>query len=319
MTLCLVAASCSGDGRATTTKESNTSSTLSSSGSAAGDVGTEALGTTDLSLAPPRPAPGASGGSSPAKVPGPASGTKQSTTSTTTGTGASTTTTLPPGLPPEKCPDAKTCRRYAYMDGSTNAANAARWPVGPDGFATVRYSVNPSGSGLSDEQVQGAVQAAFGTWQAAAPKLRLIFDGFTSRAPTPGDGRNDVGFVPGHTYAVPLNNGNAMTEADMFLTAAVGNWTWEPCEQRDDSCTSICVPNGAQTGCRAELQSIVTHEAGHWLWLGDMNDQTHDTELTMNPSQPTRDRFRSTLALGDVLGVRSLYPCSCPLPPIYDP
>ncbi|HEX2039400.1 MAG TPA: hypothetical protein VHF47_06665 [Acidimicrobiales bacterium] len=247
------------------------------------------------------------------------------TTSTLTAGAAApaptTSTPLPPaGLPPEKCPDAKTCRRYAFQDASTNAARAPRWPTGPDGLVTIRYSINPFGSGLSNEQVQGAVAAAFATWQAAAPKLRFVFDGLTSRAPTPRDGHNDIGFVHASAaHAVIHNDGSVMVEADMLFGGGPGSWTWEPCENRDGSCTNTNVPNSTGGCCRKELQAAVTHEAGHWLWLGDMTNDALDRELTMSPRVPFNDRWRSTLALGDVLGVRALYPCSCPLPPIYAP
>lgn len=317
-TLCLVVASCSSDGGATTTEASDTSSTLPSPDSAAAGVGADAPANTELGGRPTL-TPGAVRGSSPSGTPTTISGKKQPGTSTTTTGGTTTTTTVPAGLPPERCPDAKTCRRYAFGAGR-DAANAPRWAVGPDGFVTIRYHVNPTNSGLSNDQVRGAVEAAFATWQAAAPRLRFVFDGFTARTPSYGDGHNDIGFVPGHTFALPRgDDNNVLVEADMAFAAGVGNWTWEPCEQRDGSCTRICVPTGTQSGCRYELQAAATHEAGHWLWLADMDDQNLDAELTMNPHPPFNVRFRSTLALGDVLGVRALYPCSCPLPPIYAP
>lgn len=323
--LCLVAASCSGDGGATTTEASDTSSTLPPPEAAAAGVGADAPD--DNRLDPAKPAVASSGvRPRPSGLPTTTLGTKQPNASTPAagGTATTTTTTIPPGLPPEKCPDAKTCRRYVFGEGNTDAARALRWPTGSDGLVTVHYSVNPAHSGLSNEQVRGAVGAAFATWQAAAPKLRFVFDGFTSRTPTPGDGHNDIGWAPGSTYALPQGDENrALVEADMWFAAGVGNWTWEPCEQRDGSCTGTRVPNGGTGGCcRAELQAAATHEAGHWLWLGDMNEEGEeelDRELTMNPHPPFQDRWRSTLALGDVLGIRALYPCSCPLPPIHSP
>lgn len=90
-------------------------------------------------------------------------------------------------------------------------------------------------------------------------------------------------------------------------------------EQRDNFCTPVCIKTPDGNGCRKELQTVLAHEGTHWFWLGDMSDDQTDRELTMSPRPPFYDRWRSTLALGDVLGLRALYPCSCPLPPIYSP
>lgn len=309
--LLLLGAACAGKGdESSSTRQSNSTTSLPSPDAPAtgGDVSTPA--------APSIHDAGSVGGPPPVdpRTPG---ARKRAGPTTTTKVTATTTTT--PGLPPEKCPDAKRCRRYIFSDGNSDAERAPRWPAGPDGVSVVRYNINPFGSGLPDDRVRGAVEAAFATWQAAAPGVRFVFTGFTTRTPTLDDGYNDIGFTPSPTYAFPKSDGRRMVEADMLLAASPGDWTWEPCRQRDGSCTTTCVENEARTGCRAELQSVVTHEAGHWLWLGDMTNDETDRELTMSPRFPDYDRWRSTLALGDVLGLRALYPCSCPLPPIYSP
>jgi hypothetical protein len=326
--LCLVAASCSGDGRPTATHATDTSSTLPPSGSTAAGVDVESAPADDPGavlpgVVPRKPGGGARSGASnssasPAITSTTASHPEDRPTETHSAPGSTTTTTLPPGLPPEKCPDAKTCRRYGF-GGNMSAANAPRWATGPDGLVTLRYHINPTGSGLPDDRVRGAAERAFATIASAAPTLRIEFAGFTSRVPTLGDGFTDIGFVNASTaHAIPQTRDGAIVEADMLLAASPGSWTWEPCEQRDGSCTPVCVMTASQTGCRHELQSAVTHEGLHFFWLGDMTDDTLDRELTMNPDPP-HDRYRQTLALGDVLGLRALYPCSCPLPPIYAP
>ena len=227
---------------------------------------------------------------------------------------------MAPGLPAEKCPDAKTCRRYTFLAGAgVDASRAPRWPVGGDGFAVVRYHVNPLGSGLPQDDVRGASERAFETIARAAPTLRFELAGFTDRLPTPGDGYNDIGFSNASTaHALNRSQGTTMTEVDMLLGAS-GNWTWSPCEQRDGSCTPVCVRTSSGTGCRSELQSAVTHEGLHWAGLGDTTNDETDRELSASPRTPFYDRWRSTLALGDVLGLRAPYPCSCPLPTIYAP
>lgn len=236
------------------------------------------------------------------------------TTTTQTGSGPTTTTpvpstTVPPGLPPEKCPEPKTCRAYAFTGGN----NPPRFPTGSDGRATVEYWINPTGLSterISVEQAEGAIATAFATWQNAAPILRFVYKGRTNRPAAPSDGFNVVSFQGANNTSVGGTDGHP--EFDIQLAPAA--WRWAPCEQRDNSCT----PVGFQ-----DLQSIVTHEAGHALWMGHPTGPAEQVRLmTMWPGdgeQIGNDRFWSTLALGDVLGIRSLYPCSCPLPPIYDP
>ncbi|HVF75631.1 MAG TPA: matrixin family metalloprotease [Acidimicrobiales bacterium] len=228
----------------------------------------------------------------------------------------STSTSSPPTATAGGCPDPKTCRRYQFV---LYNGEPGRWPTGPDGRVTIRYYVNHNGSGLSADVVKRAIEAAFATWERAAPTVDFVYAGSTIRAPALGDGYSDIAFVnagPGNAFA-QVRDG-VTTEADMFLST--GEWTWHPCEQRDNSCTRTTSPGSTGEGYRDELQSIVTHEGGHWLGLADMrDDQGLDQHLTMRPSGMPGDRFWTTLALGDVLGVRALYPCSCPLPPIYSP
>jgi hypothetical protein len=166
------------------------------------------------------------------------------------------------------------------------------------------------------------MRGAFDTWERADPMLSFVYRGRTALQATSNDGMNVIAFNgPTIEHTVPVANGERITEFDMLFTP--NGWTWAPCHQADNSCTPVRGnTTGPVTDTPLELQSIATHAVGHALWLGDMEDSRLDRDLTMYPDHtqhPPGARHWSTLALGDVLGIRSLYPCSCPLPPIYDP
>jgi hypothetical protein len=72
-----------------------------------------------------------------------------------------------------------------------------------------------------------------------------------------------------------------------------------------------------------DIQNLMTHEVGHWLGLGDLGDEDRHAQLTMfNGLEDGAGRVelrKNTLGYGDILGARSIYPCSCPIPDIYFP
>lgn len=313
--LAVVVASCSGSSGTTAAKSDLPSSSTTTTTVGTGiEAPTSTLVDSASPASPSKPktkTPTASGGGNPAGASS-THGTESRATGSST-TAAGTTTTAPPDLPPEKCPDAKTCRRYAFKGG------AARWPIGANGRATIRYKVHVSNSqtSLSLEQITQAIAAAFATWQRAAPTVEFVYDGMTSNPPLDGDGVNTVGLSP-TTYistGTATDNGR-VTESDIYLSTHP--YVWHPCEQRDNSCTTL-----DNDGEGHDLQAVTTHEVGHLFWLRDMTDEALERELTMHPGTGDQIvktyRGWNTLALGDVLGIRSLYPCSCPLPPIYAP
>ena len=79
--------------------------------------------------------------------------------------------------------------------------------------------------------------------------------------------------------------------------------------------------NDAPGGGPFDLQAIVTHEWGHVVGLGHPVVQGHDDSLlTMVSSSACAGcRHPDTLAYGDVLGERALYPTSAPFPALYSP
>lgn len=245
-----------------------------------------------------------------------------------------------------QCPSAVTCNRFGFFQGDS-ADRAPRWPADSNGIATVPYRINTTGAvtNLSQEDIGNAVSAAFETWQRALPTVRFVFEGFTLIPPLPGDGINVIGFGDLDNredlgFAQVQAEGNDIVEADMTLVlsteqtsgAAVllSGWGWAPCSQRDGACadTQLCESGLDAVGvrrCYNDVQNVVTHEIGHWLWLADVGADD-GSAMTMYGSvetgtvtEPVTERVKVTLALGDVVGARTLYPCGCALPAIVRP
>jgi hypothetical protein len=178
---------------------------------------------------------------------------------------------------------------------------------------------------MDPSQAEGAIQAAFATWDRVVPQLHHVYNGRTSRLAVSGDGTNVVDFNNTVNYELTsfTADGDHLVEFDTTLSPDA--WVWAPCGGADGSCTpyreTTPGPGGAAGFVRVDLQSTMTHAVGHTLGLADMRDADVDRELTMFPGDADDlggSRHWSTLALGDVLGVCSLYHCDT-LPPIYDP
>ncbi len=256
----------------------------------------------------PPPSSGGSATPSPEQPPPPPGGTATPTPQQPT---AAPTTPAPASGP--KCPNPKTCDIYQFIEGPGEKGWRPNTHGCSGGMICIRYSINstrPQGGSISADQIKDAIQAALKIWSSASPKLQFIYLGTTTREPKQGDGFTD--FALGNNVMYVSDADGYVQEADILRAPTdFGNaWSWDPCAQRDESCT----PTGKGT---TDIQDRVTHELGHTLGLADLS-QNDARELTMYPAGPA-DRHRNTLGLGDVLGIRKLYPCNCPLPPIYDP
>jgi hypothetical protein len=131
-----------------------------------------------------------------------------------------------------------------------------RWSQMP-----IRYFVtNRDTSGVTAPQLQIAVQQGLDTW-AKVPTVSVSsqFVGFTSAEPSADDGMSVIGFSSrpdlDRTLGATMFQLDAVTgeviESDIFLNSAF-DWS---------------VAARGETG-RYDVQSIVTHELGHFLGLG---------------------------------------------------
>ena len=142
---------------------------------------------------------------------------------------------------------------------------AVRWGVFP-----VRYFItNRDAPGVSAEQLQAAVDAAFASWNGLPTAVTSSeFGGFTGLEPGEDDGLTVIGFrsrpelerVLGQTSFHVDTVTDQLIEADIFLNTTF-DWSVAPAGETS----------------RFDVQSIATHEIGHLFGLG--HSALGETEL----------------------------------------
>ena len=147
----------------------------------------------------------------------------------------------------------------AYLKAGATANGTATnvsWTATP-----VHYFVSERGvPGVTPTQLREAVDSAFTTWhEVPSASIAFEFSGVTEASPLDEDNTNTLGFeaqpdlertLAATNYVVDTRTG-AILEADVFFNSAFP-WSVAP---------------GGEQG-RYDLQSIATHEIGHFLGLG---------------------------------------------------
>jgi matrixin len=187
---------------------------------------------------------------------------------------------------------------------------ALAWKQNP-----IRYFVTDAGvDGVSAVDFRDAVGRAFRTWQdVSSAKVSVEFASFTEAAPLDEDNTNTLGFL-GHPdmertlaatdYVVDTRSGEIL-EADIFFNSA---FPWS-------------VASGGEPG-RYDLQSIATHETGHFFGLG--HSALGETELDSGGGRrliaagsvmfpiafSAGNTTGRTLRADDIAGISDIYPAS---------
>lgn len=165
---------------------------------------------------------------------------------------------------------------------------------------------------------------------AAAPNGAMWFDGY-----------NVIGWLPEPPNEAAFQAAGQMgglpgVETDIAVYAALWKYGWYPCHR---SCPDLFVPFGdpleeltvpgfqVMYQSPPDLQQLLTHELGHALGL--MHPLVANCTLSMStgcdvPDAETRSRsgrspiddrwvtrYRSTPGVGDILGLKALYPWNC--------
>lgn len=200
------------------------------------------------------------------------------------------------------CPKATTCETHQLSD--------VRRSTDGTGRVVIPFAYNDEGRrrlrAPEAEEIQAALAGAMAEWSRWNPNI--VFDNrgtttatFAANGPDGGcsDGTNVVTWgqfapdVVGIASTCLDETNRIIRDTDLALNAH-HRWVNGTDERRPSY----------------DVQSIFTHELGHWLSLQDLYVGIDAARQTMYGSANPNETLKRTLALGDIVGVQTAYPCS---------
>ncbi len=186
----------------------------------------------------------------------------------------------------------------------------------------VPYYINTSGSGVTS--ASKAVQESFTTWNNASNgKISFTDEGATSKV---GGGNSDSTNVISWgvlsdsnaiaiTYVWYYRYSKEIVECDTIMNTAPGfTWSYTAPNVSNDlsspatkDSSRYADPTNSGVSGSYDVQNIMTHEAGHWIMLGDLYN-SRDSYLTMYGYGSKGELKKDTLGYGDELGIEKAYP-----------
>lgn len=197
-----------------------------------------------------------------------------------------------------------------------------RWPADKNGTSVINWKFSDEGrrsvrapAGL----LENAVSAAMATWSHWDSNLVFRYGGLTTQTfgaagkdGSCADGTNVVTWdkfdsdIIGMAGICMDKTGTIVRDADLALNVT---YHWENINGTPSTRHSI------------DIQSIVTHELGHWLGLLDLYSPS-DVHQTMSGYAGYGETNKRTPALGDIIGIQKAFPCAagdlCPRTGIAD-
>ena len=164
----------------------------------------------------------------------------------------------------------------------------------------VPFWINNSGSSqIANGSEFAAVQAAFQTWQnVPTAAVSFSYMGATPVGTVGQDGMNVVTFVDS---SVPLGSDAIASTFTFFNFDATGTLTIQEADIALN--TSVAFSTSGEAG-KYDIQSVLTHEAGHFLGLDHAGLLSSVMTAYGTPSQLDQ----RTLAYDDMAGVTEIYP-----------
>lgn len=199
---------------------------------------------------------------------------------------------------------------FAYLfdfSGSSSGPVMDRWDQ--SAFPIV-WTLNPTtGSNISGSPVAGAIQASFNAWTSAPNTSLFVTRGADTTQTTFGaDGVNLVCFVcqgdfskDSSTLAVTFTTTANAGQNDLHGGTAKFNGQIVDADILFNPSVKFSVGSGSNQ----DLQTVATHEIGHFFGL----DHSAVVAAMMFPFAPP---LRHTLGYDDVAGISQLYPKAVP-------
>ena len=207
---------------------------------------------------------------------------------------------------------------FAKKGGSGNSApqlysySGYHWPTG-----NVFYWMNSNSSRVAGADFINGITASFQAWQDdPASQITFAYQGITSAVPglnaSIPDYQNVVGWAylsdryPGAiavTMVWSARGSKHIIDSDTALNTD-GYFAWTQSYTTSDPDTAL-IPG--TTRYDVDVQSLMTHEAGHWLQLNDLYASAA-ADQTMYGYAADRELKKRSLESGDLAGIQRIYP-----------